>query len=204
MRRPQAPKPSGPCTRGCGAPALLAGSHGKHCSCPGARLDTARASHHARSTCASLCLTHPALARAAQAGRRSLLAACALAALALSAAQGAIAPANAPAAAAGAAGLLPPGVLQPTPVDFAVPGLPQPPRPAPAPELPPEVRALATQGIQALFSSLAARLSTGAGRKLQAGTPGSPAWAPLVLSCCAAQAASCRQAARVRPPGPLH
>ncbi len=172
VRRPQAPKPSGPCTRGCGAPALLAGSHGDH---PGARPGPTRAPHHARSTCARARLTCPALARAAQAARRSLLAACALAALALSAAQGAIAPASAPAAAAGAAGLLPPVVLQPTPVDFAVPGLPQPPRPAPAPELPPEVRALASQGIQALFSSLAARLSTGAGRKLQAGVPRSPA-----------------------------
>ncbi|KAK9830902.1 hypothetical protein WJX81_003114 [Elliptochloris bilobata] len=48
--------------------------------------------------------------------------------------------------------------------------MPQPPRPAPAPELPPEVRALAAQGIQALFTSLAARLSSGAsGRKLREG-----------------------------------
>lgn len=84
------------------------------------------------------------------------------------------APAIAPAAAPGAApgGLLPSLVLQPTPVDFAMLGMPQPPRPAPAPELPPEVRALAAQGIQALFNSLAERLgSGGAGRKLKARLP---------------------------------
>ena len=84
------------------------------------------------------------------------------------------APAIAPAAAPGAApgGLLPSLVLQPTPVDFAMPGMPQPPRPAPAPELPPEVRALAAQGIQALFNSLAERLGSGAGgRMLKARLP---------------------------------
>lgn len=78
----------------------------------------------------------------------------------------AIAPAVAPAPIP-ANGLLPSMVLQPTPVDFAMPGMPQPPRPAPAPELPPEVRALAAQGIQALFNSLAARLGGASGRKLQ-------------------------------------
>ena len=105
---------------------------------------------------------------------------CALAAMAATAraqdagAEALSAPAIAPAAALGAApgGLLPSLVLQPTPVDFAMPGMPQPPRPAPAPELPPEVKALAAQGIQALFNSLAARLGSGStGRKLKARLP---------------------------------
>ncbi len=110
---------------------------------------------------------------ALQAAGWKLLMACALAALAVAhtaAAQAAAAQATAPAVAPApiaANGLLPTMVLQPTPVDFAMPGMPQPPRPAPAPELPPEVRALAAQGIQALFNSLAARIGGASGRKLQ-------------------------------------
>ena len=102
-----------------------------------------------------------------------LLAVCVLAAAAHAqdaGTQSMSAPAIAPAATPG--GLLPSLVLQPTPVDFAMPGMPQPPRPAPAPELPPEVRALAAQGIQALFNSLAERLGSSAGgRKLKARPP---------------------------------
>ena len=159
-------------------PPALVQDHGAPHARPGAprAFEFVTGSLHPLAAPSSPTAWHSLLLLQQAAGWR-LLALCVLAATALAqdaSTESLSAPAIAPAAAPGAApgGLLPSLVLQPTPVDFAMPGMPQPPRPAPAPELPPEVRALAAQGIQALFNSLAERLgSGGAGRKLKARLP---------------------------------